>query len=363
MKSQKMTRECDTKIIQHFPVCNKLFFALHHSSSPMNIICIALLLCVICHVYASEDTIDLSEQGASLVSVEMIDPIANSLESQHFVRAVHRSDAKIAFLVFEGSDYEIRKYCAEHLVSLKSAKFVELINDANSRGEAWLLRLLLVHADRSLVDEVFDVIKPSNWVLSGVAFSADLACMPERFTYLLKKINSKENQNVAVRNGIFELIDENRTECLDPFLIALGKGTFLSNNLENVAIRQIFLSASRKNDDRVLLATRFFNHPAISAKSYSTALCLSQQSGGKTKILFLWLLTRADCQDLRQFMKSRHFSKYPAEFQQAMIEREKVIGTKTRHEMWYEEGVALMKKTLEGDIPTVLVDLIAGYYF
>ena len=111
--------------------------------------------------------------------------------------------------------------------------------------------------------------------------SADLACMPQRFTYLLNKIDDKEEQEVAVRNGVNALFDENKTECLDPLLSALKEGTFLSKDLENIAIRQAFWVASRYQDDRTLFAKRFFDHPAISAKDYSNALYNSYNNGGQ----------------------------------------------------------------------------------
>ena len=57
--------------------------------------------------------------------------------------------------------------------------------------------------------------------------SADLACMPQRFTYLLEKIDNKKDQEKAVRNGVDALFRKSKTECLDPLLSALNEGTFL----------------------------------------------------------------------------------------------------------------------------------------
>ena len=105
--------------------------------------------------------------------------------------------------------------------------------------------------------------------------------MPQRFTYLLNKIDDKKDQEWAVRNGVSALFDANRTECLDPLLIALNEGTFLSKDLENVAIRGAFETASNYQDDRALFAKRFFDHPAISAEDYSDALYRSYHHGGQ----------------------------------------------------------------------------------
>ena len=168
-----------------------------------------------------------------------------------------------------------------------------------------MLQVLLVHADQPLIDKVFGALKPSNDLLRSVADSADLACMPQRFTYLLKKIDDKEEQEWAVEYGVNALFDENKTECLDPLLTALSEGTFLSKDLENIAIRKAFRKASFYQDDRTLLAKRFFDHPAISAKDYSNALYNSYDYGGKTKELFHWLLARADRQDLETVKKDK----------------------------------------------------------
>ena len=61
----------------------------------------------------------------------------------------------------------------------------------------WMLQVILVHADQPLIDKVFGEIKPSNDLLKDVAVSADLACMPQRFTYLLSKIDDKKDQEMG----------------------------------------------------------------------------------------------------------------------------------------------------------------------
>ena len=85
-----------------------------------------------------------------------------------------------------GND-ELKKYCGKHLISLGSSRLVELINGARDHPQEWILQVLLVHADQPLIDKVFDALKPSNDILRRVAESVDLACMPQRFTYLLRE--------------------------------------------------------------------------------------------------------------------------------------------------------------------------------
>ena len=110
--------------------------------------------------------------------------------------------------------------------------------------------------------------------------------MPQRFTYLLKKIGDKRNRKWAVESGVNALFNENKTKCFDLFLGALSEGTFLNAGLENVAIRHAFWRASRFQDDRALFAKRYFDHPAISAKYYSDALYDAYYQGDQTKELF-----------------------------------------------------------------------------
>ena len=114
-------------------------------------------------------------------------------------------------------------------------------------------------------------------------------------------------------------------------------------------------------DDRALLAKRFFDHPAISAKDYSDALYNSYEYGGQTKELFYWLLARADRQDLEAVKKDDEFSKHEPEFQQAVNDRWKAVGSETRKEIGREERIALMKEALDNVIPKDLLNLIAEY--
>ena len=200
------------------------------------------------------------------------DPIANSFKGQSFREAVQKDVMKDAFNVFYFGNDELKKYCGKYLISLGLPKFVDLIKRARDNVKEWLLEILLVHADQLFVNEVLTELKPSNGLLRGVAYSADLACVPRRFTYLLGRINSKEYQERAVEYGVRALINENKTKCFDPLLNALNEGSFLNTDLENIAIHEAFEISSGYKDDRALLAKRFFDHPTISAKDYSDAL-------------------------------------------------------------------------------------------
>lgn len=247
------------------------------------------------------------EEGTSSVP-EVENHIVSSLEAQSFVRAMQRGYMDAARGIFENSNNELRKYCVEHLISLGSSRLVELINGADDDNREWILQVPLVHADQPLIDEVFGALNLSNWVLKDVAKSVDLACAPRGFINLLGKIDGKKDQEGAVENGVNALVLESRTEYIDPLLSALGGGTFLSNDLENIAIRGTFVTASNYKDVRTLHVKRLFDHPKISAEAYSDALYASYNQGGQAKLLFYWLLPRADHQDIEAVKRDFRFS-------------------------------------------------------
>jgi hypothetical protein len=303
-----------------------------------------------------------SGEGASSVPEKEDDPIANTSEGQGFVEAVQISDMKAARKIFGDGNNERKKYCGKYLVSLGSARLVELIKGAwNNKIKEWLLQILLVHADQSVLDNVFGAVKPSNRNLKWAAGSAELACLPQRFAHLLKKINDKDDQKMAVSNGIIALIDENRAECFDPLLSALNEGTFLSEDLENVAIRRVFWAASRYQDDRALLAKRYVDHPAISAMDYSISLCNSYRCGDQVKEFFRWLLARADRRDLEVAKRSDAFFKMQPAFQKAVNDRRETVGSKTREVMGREERNTHIKEALDEYVPKDLLKLFSEY--
>ena len=69
-------------------------------------------------------------------------------------------------------------------------------------------------------------LKSSNWVLEKVAGSADLACMPQRFIYFLSKINYRDDQEEAVENGVYALVDKIELNALILFSLHLVKKYF-----------------------------------------------------------------------------------------------------------------------------------------
>ena len=306
----------------------------------------------------------LVDQNISSKSLKVIDHFASSSEVQHFIEAVQKGDMETALDVFYGDNSGLKKYCGKYLVSLESPILVKLLNSAIPLIRSRLLRVLLVHADQQqLIDDVFAGLKSSNKFLSYVAFSAesDLLCTPQGFTHLLWKMNDREGQEWAVKKGVQTLFKENKTECLDPLLDALRERTLLNANLEDVAIREAFKLASHHKDGRMLFVKRYYDHPAIPAKDYSTVLYRFYRKGGKNKILFRWLLDGADCQDLEVIKGSDEFSGEEADFQQAVNQALKAVRIESRHESGRKRRMATTRVALEEHLPKVIEEVVFGY--
>ena len=305
--------------------------------------------------FASSNVTEEIGEGAPSVSVEAEGPLASDPDVVDFIEALQSGNMMVAHEMFKAGCDELTDYYTKYLVSLEGSKLIELTSGVGDN--MWILQIILVHARRPIIDRVLGALNASNESLREVARSADLACSPLRFVYFLGRIDDKENQVGAVENGIRALVDGNKTECLDPLLTALGKGTFLSADLDDVAICQAFISASDFHD-RIFLANRFFDYPIVTANEYSRALYNSYHHGGKTKQLFHWLLENADKQDLEIIKNNAGFYRGAFEFQEAV---NKTAGVKSRHEPRRQKRVAAAKEALDIAIQNDPFSIIAGY--
>jgi len=288
------------------------------------------------------------------------DSIANSTEAQEFREAVQKGDVWTAWYVFIKGNDKLKECCGKHLVSLERSGLVELIKGAEDHKD-WVLKVILVHADQSLINEVFAAIKPTNRDLCYIACIVEVACIPNKFLYLLGRISDKGDQERALKSGVCNLISSNKTEYLDPLFFALQDETSLDPGLTNIAIRAAFHEVSCYTDDRSLYAKRLFDHSSISAKNYSDALYRSYYSGDPKKRLFHWLLARADHQDLEEARRNDEFSSQSSEFQVAVNEAlEDAVGTEARI------GITLKRieiiASLKNVIPKDLLNIILGYF-
>lgn len=130
----------------------------------MNALYIVLLLCMACDVFASEKVfLGLGKRKHStLDAVDQEDAIASRPESRDFRKAVKRGDTEAVFNVLKSSNDELHNYCVRCLISLGSSGLVKVINNASPYIKAQMVRVLVVHADQSLVSKVFTEIKPTE---------------------------------------------------------------------------------------------------------------------------------------------------------------------------------------------------------
>lgn len=181
----------------------------------LNILHVALLLPIIYHVLASEDI------AAGLNGQE------NSLEQgynyQRFQKAIRENNIENVYkiFIFNSEDIELRKYCVDSLIKLKGLKIVGLIKDAKEDVKAWVLQIVLSQGDQLLIEEVLGKLNISNELLTDLVIDANVACIPDRFIHVLRRITDKESQQEAIEKGIFGLYHGGRIECIEPLLSAL----------------------------------------------------------------------------------------------------------------------------------------------
>lgn len=331
----------------------------HYSSLTMNIIYPTLLLCAAYYICASKQGEIVLREQRVLTPREAEDPIANSPDVQSFKQMVEMGCLGATHSFFNLGNDKLKRYYIKHLISLGDVRLAELVNDGRS-GISWLLQIILVHANQNLLDKVFNALKDLNDTLVRVASSAELACITGRFVYLLKKIDSQEDQGEAVEKGISALFNEDKAKCLDPLLATLRQGTFLNKNLENIAIDHAFWKASEYQDSRACLAERFFDHPVISAKRYSIALYSSYMKG-YLNTHFHWLLERADGQDLEAVRENDNFSTKGAEFREAVEQTLKTIGSDVRPGIT-RRRLAAIQEALGEDFPIAIINIIKRHY-
>lgn len=323
---------------------------------------VALSLCVVCYVFASEDLVTgLGKRKSSSLAVIDGDIIAGSFAVQSFMKAAQEGNMIIATEIFNNSDTELRKACVKHLINLRNPLLVaQLINTAEDNNGLKALEVFLMHADQPFIDEIFEVLNPSDELLGGLADSANLACIPDKYIHFLEKFTDKATQEYAITKTVEALFENKRIECLDPLLSALESKISLSTGLKNAAIRTTFWAGSRYKG-MAFWTKRFFDHPVISAVKYSRVLYNVYAHSDPTKELFCWLLERADRQDLEEVKRDRRFYEKRPEFRKTVKDAQHKVCAEPRHGMTHRKRVAATKEALGMHIIDVLLDLIGEY--
>ena len=337
----------------------------------MKLLYVFLTLCVACYVFASEEVaIGLDKQVVPVLEAIDEDPIANNENTRCFREAIQDNDIDRAIRYFGISNYAEAEYCSLYLIKLGKPELItQLIRDSE-HFNGLLLKQLLVHTEQPFIDTVLGGLKLSNELLESVASRDAIMCMPDKYIYVLKKFTDKTAQKNAVKYGLSNsLFPQRKFECLGPMLTALGSGTFLNPDLENIAIRATFNEASCYCNDEGAAdwAKRLFDHPAVSAINYSNALYHSYPTFYSTKNrvrraqTFYWLLARADRIDLENVVRDSKFSGVLSEFQEAVNYVRGTVGLVARHGTTHRLRVAYIQDAIGDHILEDLSKIISSY--
>jgi len=232
----------------------------------------------------------------------------------------------------------------------------------------WVLTIIILYAKEGLISDVLAQVEPSDEDLRGILGDAGVACMSDMFINLLRRINDKDEQKGAVEEGVHALFHAKKTEYLDPLLTALKNNPFLDPEVKDRAVKGAFIYASWYPKDKRALsyAGAYYDHPAVLARDYSTALYNSYLNGGSERKVFNLLLEEADHGDLEAVQRHPDWNRMPDEFKEAIKGApgtDKPAGTRIKHNIQVAEKAGeLFKEDIAGlGIIEPLADVISGY--
>ena len=173
-----------------------------------------------------------------------------------------------------------------------------------------------------MIDDVLGRIDYNDCDLRDLTdYRPELAGSPEKFFRVLDKIKEPRSQESAVRRGVKNLFEAGKHDLVVPLVNALGKRTFKSDRLKDVAIQKAFREgAHRGNQDIVEL---YCEHPAITSEEYAYGLYQSWNDG-KPNQAFPFLLKQADQGDLDK-AKEEYADKDYEKFRQAIDKAPKTV--------------------------------------
>ena len=159
-----------------------------------------------------------------------------------------------------------------------------------------------------MIDDVLGGISYNDsdlWNLTK--YRPELAGSPEKFFRVLDKIEEPKTQELTVKWGACNLCNAKRRDLVVPLVNALGKRTFKSENLKDVAIQWVFYEGAKGgNQDIVEL---YCEHPAITSEAYTTYGLYESWNYGKPNQVFQFLLEQADQGDLDKAKKKHGYNK------------------------------------------------------
>lgn len=287
---------------------------------------------------------------ASVKPKKFAEAVVNSEFAREFRKWIGAKLSQPLPAIFGWSDRESQEYCIGYVIGLGTDKVVELINDTRYT-KSWLLTLVLLYADDQFIDHVFNQATLSNIVLGDTAWDAFLACRPDKFIYVLKKIPREHQDHYLAR--VVELFEKNRIECVEPLVSAIENEASFDQEWKDAIIKLAFIEGSEPaQDERSAFIMKYFDHPAVDAETYAIAMGNSffgDQS--LKKPLFYRLLMGADKNDLARFKEEvRNLDLPDAEEAELIAEvevAEAMVSNEGRHEQWRKKRSEAIREALD----------------
>ena len=220
-------------------------------------------------------------------------------KSDCFRDAVDRCDLKTAARLCQRDTYLCNEGI-EYVVQEQSLRFtVDFMNEIKQENKFVLARLFHTKS-RRVIEAVLKEVKFHETEVYYAVRTCRVIRTPEYFLVLLDKILEPKDQKEAIERGVERLFYNGRTRYIEGLLDAL-EGKVIGGELaRDIAIRQIFKVALYR--ERNFWAKRFYNHPAVTSKSYAVAVGAGLCEKDKSKCGWVW--KAADLDDLKKARKT-----------------------------------------------------------
>ena len=206
-----------------------------------------------------------------------------------FCEVVHKGDMDKAVELHQSIKGHSAS-CLNYVVATKDQKFIfEFAKQAQIERSVLLASLHRKKKPRRMIEEAFRVFKFNQSDLVEVASKSDLMCSDGRLIDTLGKIEKREDQKMAIRNGVKNLFNLDHTDhakytaCLDPLLEAFESQESL-RHLKDVLSKTAFIRGSMKGIKPVV--EYLYDDPAVTPGIYAQGLIVSKKRDMVTPPIF-----------------------------------------------------------------------------
>ena len=120
--------------------------------------------------------------------------VAESSEAQQFGKALKALDLEAMRSIYEKGDNALKNHYGQKFVNaLDAPTLVGMIKTSydGTEWEDWVLKLVAVHATEAFFDEVLGDPGPKASLLLEFGSMSEVACKPQKFIHILKKLPQK----------------------------------------------------------------------------------------------------------------------------------------------------------------------------